>query len=481
MTIHTPAALVTGDRRSDRDAVSMNLARQPYHQVLSGCDAEALGRDDLASVCTPDLDSKLGEAVQTMRRDYQSGGQPFMQIANARDDLPAMQDALARLSANAKTIVFFGTGGSSLGGQVLAQIAGWNIPGDRGERRGSGSAGSEAPRRPRTRFYDNLDGRTLARTLASLDLATTRFVITSKSGNTAETLIQMVAALQAVSDAQLSSRIPELFLGVSEPAEGAAEHNAVRRLCLRYGIPCLDHPTDIGGRYSALTVTGMLPALARGLDPVEIRAGAQAVVDALTSDAVADNVCNWAPAAGARAVGGLLLNGGVSTFALMPYGDRLGRLAPWYAQLFGESLGKNGRGATPVAALGPVDQHSQLQLWMDGPRAHMISFVRERTHEAGPVLDTELAEVAGLGYLAGKPAAALVDSQAEAVPEALRQAGRPHRIFDIENLDGFVAGGLLMHFMAETVLLGTLLAVDPFDQPAVETGKKLARDLLSGG
>ncbi|MEO0618367.1 MAG: glucose-6-phosphate isomerase [Pseudomonadota bacterium] len=477
MTLHMPTARVVDDQRSpSRAAIAED--RQPYLHILAGCDATALGRDDLVGAWTPELSARLDAAVQAMRSDYLTGGQPFMQIARASDDLQPAREALARLSVDAKTIVFFGTGGSSLGGQVLAQIAGWNIPGDRGERRRSPVAQADMPRRPRTRFYDNLDGRTLARTLASLDLATTRFVITSKSGNTAETLVQMVSALQAVSDAQLSSRIPELFLCVSEPADEGAGNNAVRRLCQRYGIPCLDHPTDIGGRYSALTVTGMLPALARGLDPAEIRAGAQTVVDAMLSDAVANDARNWAPAAGALAVGGLLVNGGVSTFALMPYGDRLGRLAPWYAQLFGESLGKQGRGATPVAALGPVDQHSQLQLWMDGPRSHMISFVRERAQEGGPVIDTDLAEVAGLGYLAGKPAAALVNAQAEAVPEALRQAGRPHRIFDVENVDGFVAGGLLMHFMAETVLLGALLDVDPFDQPAVETGKKLARDLL---
>ena len=164
---------------------------------------------------------------------------------------------------------------------------------------------------------------------------------------------------------------------------------------------------------------------------------------------------------------------------MMPYVDRLGRIAPWYAQLFGESLGKNGLGGTPVPALGPVDQHSQLQLWMDGPREHMITFIRERTVEEGPKVSQELADVAGIGYLANRSAGALVTAQAEAVPEALRLSGRPHRTFDIDDVSGYTVGGLMMHFMIETILIGALMGVDPFDQPAVETGKKLARDLLN--
>jgi len=444
----------------------------PYRQSVAGCDATRLGREDLAEIVDPAMEARLQETVRDMRVAHKAGAHPVLGVAALGDDLVLAEAALERLSVDAETIVFFGTGGSSLGGQVLAQVAGWNIPGDRGVSvRPKGS-----PRRPRTRFYDNLDGRTHGRALDQLDLATTRFVVTSKSGNTPETLVQAITALQALIDSGREALIPDLFLCVSEPLiDGVG--NGLRQLCAKYGIPCLDHPTDIGGRYAGLSVVGMLPALARGMNGAEIRAGARAVVD----DMARKDLLNWAPAAGALTIAGLLLNGGINTFVVMPYGDRLGRLAHWYAQLFGESLGKDGLGGTPVAALGPVDQHSQLQLWMDGPREHMVTFVREHHGEDGPRIPAGLAELAGIGYLAGRSAGALVAAQAEAIPEALRRAGRPHRIFDIDELDERAIGGLMMHFMIETILVGALIGVDPYNQPAVETGKRLARDLLKGG
>jgi len=443
----------------------------PYRQNLDGCKADVLEREDLSQCVNGEMEERLFEAVRDLRNLHEAQNHPILGVASMREDLELAGAALAQLSRNAKTILFFGTGGSSLGGQVLAQVAGWNIPGERWRVAAPGNA----VRRPRTRFYDNLDGRSLARALDLLDLSTSRFVIISKSGNTPETLVQAVTALQAVIDEGLESRIPELFLCVSEPATDGAE-NGLRRLCARYNIPCLDHPVDIGGRYAGLTVVGMLPALARGMDGGEIRAGAQAVID----DMVGDDILQWAPAAGALQIAALLMNGGVNTFVMMPYSDRLGRLAIWYAQLFAESLGKDGRGGTPVAALGPVDQHSQLQLWMDGPREHMVTFIREGRGEDGPRIHQNLAELAGIGYLAGRSAGALPAAQAKAVPEALRCAGRPHRIFDIDELDERAIGGLMMHFMIETILVGALMGVDPFNQPAVETGKRLARDLLEG-
>ncbi|MGI9407935.1 MAG: glucose-6-phosphate isomerase [Hyphomicrobiaceae bacterium] len=441
----------------------------PYRQTLEGCCAAHLGRDDLAGIPDDQLKTRFQDAVARMREAHASRSHPILNAAYLEDDLPLAEAALARLSKGARTIVFFGTGGSSLGGQTLAQVGGWNIPGDRGVAAGP----SRSDRRPRARFYDNLDGRTLGRALDQFDLETTRFVVTSKSGNTPETLTQAVAAIEAVVSAGLEARIPDLFLAVTEP-EVATAGNGLRRLCARYGIACLDHPTTIGGRYSVLSVVGMLPGLARGMDGREIRAGARAVADALMTE----DPLSYAPAAGALAIAGLQQQGGVRAFVMMPYCDRLGRLAHWYTQLFGESLGKDGLGGTPVAALGPVDQHSQLQLWMDGPREHMVTFVRERSSEGGPTLSKDLAALAGIEYLAGRTVGALVAAQSEAVPEALRQAGRPHRIFDVDNVDGRTIGGLMMHFMIETILLGDLMGVDPFDQPAVETGKRLARDLL---
>src|SRR5439155_21818525 len=141
-----------------------------------------------------------------------------------------------------------------------------------------------------------------------------------------------------------------------------------------------------------------------------------------------------APAEGAAVAVGLARERGIRCQVMMPYSDRLGRFGAWFAQLWAESLGKNGQGTAPIACLGPVDQHSQLQLFMDGPREHLITFVRAPSAGLGPKISGELAATAGLDYLAGRTAGDLVAAQAEAVPAALSQAGRPVRTFDLARL-----------------------------------------------
>ncbi len=178
---------------------------------------------------------------------------------------------------------------------------------------------------------------------------------------------------------------------------------------------------------------------------------------------------------------GLAKERGIRIQAMMPYNDRLGSFSHWFAQLWAESLGKGGEGTTPLACRGPVDQHSQLQLLMDGPREHLVTFIRLATAGEGPRIDAALATAAGIGEMAGKTVGDLVAAQAHGVPESLTRAGRPVRTFDLGRLDERALGALLMHFMLETILAGYLLGVDPFDQPAVELGKQLSRERLRGG
>src|SRR5262249_28249734 len=142
-------------------------------------------------------------------------------------------------------------------------------------------------------------------------------------------------------------------------------------------------------------------------------------------------------------------------------------------------LGKGGQGTAPIACLGPADQHSQLQLFMDGPHEHLITVVRAPTAGAGPRIDAALAEAAGLSYLAGRSAGDLVAAQAEAVPQALGRAGRPVGILALARLDEASLGALMMHMMLETILAARLMGVDPFDQPAVELVKVITRERVA--
>jgi glucose-6-phosphate isomerase len=438
-----------------------------YRQSVAGCLDGAIGRYGLSETELARWLDRLEPAIARLREDYRNRRLPHLTIPEESADIAEAETAYAKLTRGARAIIFFGTGGSSLGGQALAQLGGWNIP---------GTADEAQKDRPRTRFYDNLDGHTLASALGSFDdLGAVRFVVTSKSGGTPETLVQALAALAAVQAAGLEKRIPEMFLGITEPrVEGKA--NGLRTLFEQHGIPCLDHHPDIGGRFSVLTNVGLLPAIARGLDARAVRAGAKAVVTALLA---AESARGFAPAEGAAVAVALARERGIRVQVMMPYSDRLGRFAHWFAQLWAESLGKDGQGTAPVACLGPVDHHSQLQLFMDGPREHLITVVRAPSAGTGPRIDGDLANAAGLGYLAGRTAGDLVAAQSQALPEALARAGRPVRTFDLARLDEASLGALMMHMMLETILAAHLMGVDPFDQPAVELAKAIARERVA--
>lgn len=434
-------------------------------QRVEGCLDEAIGSAGLTRAELDGWLDKLQPGIAGLKADYASGKLPLLRVPEATDDIVACETALARLSERAQTIVFFGTGGSSLGGQALAQFTGWNIP---------GGADAAQRTRPRTRFYDNLDGLTLERALTSFDLSRTRFVVVSKSGGTPETMVQAVCALQAATAAGLASQIPRLFLGVTEPPQ-PGKTNPLRSLFESYGIPLLDHHTGVGGRFSGLTNVGLLPALARGIDVRALRGGAKAVIDEMLA---AKHPRDFAPAVGAATAIGLNKDRGIRVMVMMPYADRLGKLSEWYVQLWAESLGKDGQGTAPIPCLGPLDQHSQLQLFMDGPKEHCITVIRAPIAGTGPRLDPELCKKAGLSFMSGRSVGDLVAAQAQAVPEALLQAGRPVRTIDLTVLDERTLGALMMHLMLETILAGRLLGVDPFDQPAVELSKVITRERL---
>ena len=436
-----------------------------YTQNIDGCLADMIGEAGLSSGELMRWRERAEEGEAGLRAAFVDGSLPLLHVPMERDDIAPMRVALDALSDGARTIVFFGTGGSSLGGQTVAQLAGWNIPGD---------AAPVGKGVPRTRFYDNLDPRTFERALSTLDLARTRFVFVSKSGGTAETLSQAIVVLAALRDAGLQDQAASLVLGLSEPRRDG-HRNKLRDLLEPYGVRFLEHHTGVGGRFSVLTNVGMLPAMARGLDVAAIREGAAGVVDDLMQD---EGISR--PGLGAAVAVGLIKERGVTTNVVMPYSDRLGRMSAWFVQLWSESLGKGGEGSVALGALGPVDQHSQLQLFMDGPQIFMLTFLRTALAGSGPVIDPKLAATCGMEHLGGRTIGDLVDAQQHGVPDALISAKRPVRTMDLEAIDERSLGAVMMHFMIETILAGHLLGLDPFDQPAVEVGKKLADKRLAG-
>jgi len=417
-----------------------------------------IGADALKSVL-----ARAESALDWLRARHADGRLPLLRLPETHSDLETIRDTARQLADRATDIVILGTGGSSLGGQTLAQLAGFAVP---------GVGALRAP--PQLHFIDNLDPDSFQTLLARLPHATTRFIAISKSGGTAETLMQTIAALSAIQSQGLQTRIPDIFLGITEPAK-AGKTNGLRDLLGKYRVPMLDHDTGVGGRYSALTNVGLLPAAMLGLDVAAVREGASLALAPVLAKKPATQV----PAAIGAALS-VALSENKSISVLMAYCDRLQRFTHWYVQLWAESLGKGGKGTTPVAALGPVDQHSQLQLFIGGPRDKLFTVVTVDGAGHGPRIDGELARLAGEPGLAGKTIGDLVAAEGRATAETLAKNGCPVRTIHISKLDEESLGELMMHFMLETIIAAHLLGIDAFDQPAVEEGKVLAKKYLTG-
>ena len=438
----------------------------PYLQDVSRCMAAAIG--DIG-VSDAELGTALGEAeiaLAQIRKWHADKSLPLLHLPARRDDLSACAEAAELLTRGASDVVVFGTGGSSLGGQALAQLAGHRVPGPK-PRTGALSQVD-------IHFFDNLDGATLDLALRRFDPKTTRFVSISKSGGTPETLVQTIAVIEALNQAGLDWNLRQHLVILTSP--GAPADNAMRRLADMHDLMVLDHDPDVGGRFSALSNVGMLPAMMAGLDPGALRTGAGEVLQPILNGAAAGDV---APALGAALVHALTEKHGLAASVMMPYCDRLRLFSSWYQQLWAESLGKEGRGTQPVAAAGPVDQHSQMQLFLGGPPDKLLNIVMLQTAGAGPVIPESYRSDPLMGYLAGRTIGDLTDCQQRATAETYARNGRPVRTITIDTLDETTMGALMMHFMLETIITGLMMKIDPFDQPAVEESKVLTREYLA--
>lgn len=412
-----------------------------------------LDRDSFEALC-----ARAGPALERLRGMAGARSLALLSLPSRRDDLEPIK-ALAQRFADCRDLVVLGTGGSSLGGQTLVALS------DRGF--------GPPPGRPRLHFMDNVDPDSFERLIEYLDLAETGVVAISKSGGTAETLAQSVILMKAMIGATGEAGLKQRFAVITEPKE-----SPLASLAERFGLARLDHDPGVGGRYSVLSNVGLLPAVIAGLDPIAVREGAAEVLERTLAARGAEQA---APALGAVVVVGLAETRGVSQSVILPYCDRLADFGLWYRQLWAESLGKDGKGTTPIRALGAVDQHSQLQLYLDGPADKVFTVLEVAAAGRGPRIDAELASDPALDYLAGRSLGDLFAAEARATAETLINRGRPTRRIALESLGEGELGALFMHFMLETILAADLMAVDPFDQPAVEEGKVLARRYLQEG
>ena len=406
------------------------------------------------------------ESVAARRRTGEMG---FFALPAAHDLAARTATAAADAGRRFETLVVIGIGGSVLGTAVLRDALltpGWN--GLDAEARGGF---------PRLHLMDNPDPDSVSALLDRLDPASTCFNVVSKSGSTAETLAQFLIAWEWAESALGPRRTPDHFVVTTSPVPGA-----LRALAEERGLCVLDVPAGVGGRFSVLSPVGLFPAAATGIDTSAVLSGAAGMAERCDNPVLAENP------AGVLAT--LLYVAdtemGAHVHVFMPYADRLRAVALWVRQLWAESLGKavdrHGRriesGPTPLPALGPGDQHSVLQLLMEGPRDKIVVFLGRESPARDVTIPARFADRPEFSYLGGHTLFRLLDAERRATAEALRRAGRPNLTVMMERVDAHAVGALLMLFQIAVVYAGEFYGVNPLDQPGVELGKELTFGLM---
>ncbi len=408
----------------------------------------------LASVADPglsrdaldDLDDRVADAHDRIARGRANG-----EFGYAALNLPARADPDEVRRAvdgfDPEAVLTVGIGGSALGAVTLTRALGADSSVDH-------------------YALDNVDPAHAARRLEELSLGATVVHAVSRSGTTAETLANFLVVREAMDAAGVD--------WTARTVVTTGDEGPLRELADRHGLPALDTPAGVPGRFSALSTVGLVPAALQGVDLDALLAGGEAGADALAGSLLD------CPAYAYGAVSQALDERGATTNAVMPYAESLEAFAEWFAQLWAESLGKDGGGQTPVRALGATDQHSQLQLYRAGRRNKLVTFVRPRERPAADRTTVPETDVDALSYLGGRDLGEVIDAEFVATEASLAAAGRPSVRVEIPRVDARSVGRLLYDVEAACVLAGELAGVETFDQPAVEWGKSATRGLLGG-
>ena len=392
---------------------------------------------------------RLEEAV-----DRLLGNPPgFMRLPRKREYVEASASVAEEIRGSGATdFIHVGIGGSALGPMALHRALNhpyYNaLPGRRG---------------PRIHFAENTDPATLS---AILDIAEPNSMwvnAVTKSGSTAETMANFLVIRSRLIDALGSFGHQGRTIVTTDPDKGF-----LKEISEREDLRVLPIPADVGGRFSVLTPVGLLPAAVTGLDVEALLAGAAQCVDEVEAQGAEH------PAVMGAAMHYLMdTERGRNVRVMMPYADSLERLAAWFVQLWAESLGKEGKGSTPHGAVGTTDQHSQVQLYMEGPQDKVIEIIEVEEHPRDLTIPEAYDDLEGVGYLGGHTLAELLNVECDATRRALTEAGRPNSTIKLGAVNEENLGYLLQALEIQTAVTGTLYGVNAFDQPGVEAGKEI--------
>jgi glucose-6-phosphate isomerase len=404
-------------------------------------------------------------ALASVLGRVQKGELGFWRLPTTQtQSIDTMKAVANSLPTSIKDVLVLGIGGSSLGGRALchALVGSLEVP------------QPATPQNKRIYFVDNSDPWFFHQLLQQLSAHTTLVIAISKSGGTVETAAQLLVAEHWLKQALGTPKAKRHVVLITDPSQGSLRAKAVDEELLS-----LEIPSNVGGRFSALTPVGLFPAHLAGVNIPALLSGAQAMASSCAAKELIRNP------AGILAVLHVLHHEqhNRNIHVMMPYADALRPFAAWYVQLWAESLGKRldvhgqvvHQGPTPLAAVGATDQHSQLQLFAEGPQDKLITFIVAETTQR----DLSIPEASGeLAYLKGKSLHGVLNAEQRATAVSLANHGRPSITLRIPRIDASALGALCFLYEAATAFAGELYEVNAFDQPGVETSKLYASALL---
>lgn len=401
------------------------------------------------------------------RKDKPGQWLQWMNLGYNEETLWYVKEYASMVKGRFENVLVLGIGGSALGGVALTEALlkpYWNLLSEE-QREGL----------PRIFFLDNIDPDSITALLDILDLSKTLVNVITKSGDTAETMSQFMIVKDRL-EKELGDNYRYNIVATTDKKTGI-----LRQISEQEGYKTFVIPDDVGGRFSVFSAVGFLPLALVGIDIDSIVNGIKDMDLALKNTDIRENI------AAQNALIHYLLDTkkGKNISVMMPYSSRLRYVADWYAQLWAESLGKNKDkdgndvhvGPTPVKALGATDQHSQIQLYNEGPNNKIINFIR--VEEFDNTLEIpNIFEYTGIGYLGGKTINQLINAEADSTRVALSDYGRPTVTITLDKVDGYNLGQLLYMFEVQTAIAGELYNINTFNQPGVEQAKNYTYALM---
>ena len=349
---------------------------------------------------------------------------------------------------NFKDVIILGTGGSSKAGRTFVQIAYRTF--------------GRHPKFPKITFLENIDFQDFNDLFKKINLKKTGVIVISKSGETNETLVQFLIFLSKYKKIFNKNKIKKYFTVITRKG-----NSSLRNLANDFLINIIDLDNDLSGRFSAFSPVGLLPAAISGLNIKKIRDGALSLLYKSLKK-------QQKIASEGAALHFVAQNSKINISVLLTYTERLRNFGFWHEQLIAESLGKENMGFTPIHSMGATDQHSLLQLFLEGPKDKLITFITLKEQKDQIKINKDLiSKVEKLSFLKKKSLNKLLDFEMQKVCQLLKENKRPYRIITLNKCNEFEIGYLMMNFMLETIILAYLNNLNPFNQPAIDKGKNI--------